>query len=333
MPVPEDASGERLDRFLSTALDGLTRTRVKALIEAGRVDRVQPADAATTGHAEAAGTVTDPSTRVKPGEVFALTVPSPEPTTIVGEAIPLDVVYEDDDLLVLDKPAGLVVHPSPGRTTGTLVNALIAHCGDSLSGIGGVTRPGIVHRLDKDTSGLMVVAKNDAAHGSLSAQFAARDVDRAYHALLWGAPRPGTGEVEGNIGRSTRDRKKMAVLRAAGKPALTRYETVVRYGAGANPAASLVECRLATGRTHQIRVHMAHIGHPVIGDPTYGGGLSLARKKAVGETALESILNLDRQALHARLLGFVHPASGETLSFESDFPPELAQLKKLLEEV
>ncbi|MBM3486412.1 MAG: RluA family pseudouridine synthase, partial [Alphaproteobacteria bacterium] len=258
-------AGERLDRFLARALPDLTRTRVKALIEDGRV-------------AEGGTTIREPSRRVKPGEAFALDLPPAAEPVPQGEAIALDIVYEDDDLLVLDKPAGLVVHPAPGNPAGTLVNALIAHCGAGLSGIGGVRRPGIVHRLDKDTSGLMVVAKTDRAHQGLAGQFKAHSLARAYLAVVWGLPAPPTGTIEGAIGRDPRDRKRMAVVAGErGKPALTRYRVLRRLG----PAA-LVECRLATGRTHQIRVHLAERGHPVVGDPLYGGGLTPARRRAAG---------------------------------------------------
>ena len=251
---PGDA-GARLDKLLAGALADLSRSRIKALVLAG-------------GLVAGGETITDPSYRVKPGQRFALTVPEPVPATPVGQDIALTVVYEDADLIVIDKPAGLVVHPAAGNHDRTLVNALIAHCGASLSGIGGVLRPGIVHRLDKDTSGLIVAAKNDVAHSSLAAQFADRSLTRVYRALVWGLPSPPVGEIEGAIGRSPRNRKKMAVMTRSGKPALTRYRLIEAFGA----AASLVECRLATGRTHQIRVHMTHRGHPVIGDALYGRG-------------------------------------------------------------
>jgi 23S rRNA pseudouridine1911/1915/1917 synthase len=240
--------------------------------------------------------------------------------------MPLDVRYEDDDLLVLDKPPGLVVHPAPGSPTGTLVNALLAHCGASLSGIGGVRRPGIVHRLDKDTSGLMVVAKNDDAHRSLAAQFGTRKVTRAYRAIVWGTPSPPEGTISGNIGRSVRDRKKMAVVDKGGKPAVTRYKVVRKLGT----KASLIECRLETGRTHQIRVHLAMIRHPVIGDGTYGGGAAAARRMSAPGLA-ETVTALGHQALDAYRLGFTHPRTGERLEFVKEMPSFMSSLAATLE--
>ncbi len=312
----DENQGERLDRFLTAAAPHLSRSRVKALVEAGRVS-------------SGGRTITDPSYRVKQGESFHLSVPQAAPADPEPEAIPLTVIYEDNDLIVIDKPAGMVVHPAPGNAGGTLVNALLAHCGDSLSGIGGVRRPGIVHRIDKDTSGLVVAAKNDATHNGLAAQFKAHSIVRAYAALVWGVPRPGKGEIEGNIGRSQRDRKKMTVRRQGGKEALTRYAVEKRF----DGAAALVECRLATGRTHQIRVHMAHLGHPLIGDPVYGGGLTAARRKSLPGDVLEVLRNFERQALHARLLGFTHPGSGEALKFESDIPNDINYLITILEKI
>jgi 23S rRNA pseudouridine1911/1915/1917 synthase len=254
-----DAAGNRLDRLIAESLAGISRTQARALIEDGRVS-------------SGAATIKEPSHRVKPGEEFTVNVPPAAPAEPAAEAIPLHVLYEDDDLLVLDKPPGLVVHPAPGSPSGTLVNALLAHCGASLSGIGGVRRPGIVHRLDKDTSGLMVVAKNDDAHRSLAAQFGTRTVTRAYRAIVWGVPSPPEGTITGAIGRSTRDRKKMAVVDKGGKPAVTRYKLIRRLGT----KASLIECRLETGRTHQIRVHLAmglwrrRGGRPQAGRPRPG---------------------------------------------------------------
>ena len=312
---------ERLDRWLARRMDDLSRTRIKALIEAG--------------HASLDGlTVLDAGHMLKAGQAVALSVPEAAPPEPVGEAIPLVIVYEDEDLLVVDKPAGLVVHPAGGHETGTLVNALIAHCGASLSGVGGVRRPGIVHRLDKDTSGLMVVAKNDRAHQGLSAQFADHGrtgpLQRAYLAFVWGTVR-GQGTVETGIDRSIRNREKMAVVPLGrGREAITHFTLQASYGSHAGqPIASLVECRLETGRTHQIRVHMAHLGHPLLGDPLYGPGF---RTKAahLGEEARAALLALDRQALHARLLGFAHPVTGETLVFESALPDDLAKLAHAL---
>jgi 23S rRNA pseudouridine1911/1915/1917 synthase len=245
-----------------------------------------------------------------------------------AQEIPLEILHEDAQLVVIVKPAGLTVHPAPGNPDKTLVNALIAHCGASLSGIGGVARPGIVHRLDKDTSGVMVVAKTDAAHHSLTAQFQGRTIERAYLALVWGVPRPASGRIEGAIGRSTRDRKKMAVVSRGGKAAATRYRTLRTFGR----AASLIECRLETGRTHQIRVHMTHLGHPLVGDPAYGR----ARHRAAPELPPAARNMLDgfrRQALHAAVLGFDHPESGRRLRFEAPIPADFANLLNSLEEI
>ena len=317
----------RLDRWLADEVPGLSRSRLQELIRTGRV------------HA-GARTIGEPGHRVKPGEVYTLDVPEPEPAQPSGEAIQLEVVYEDRDLIVVDKPAGLVVHPAAGHATGTLVNALIAHCGASLSGIGGVRRPGIVHRLDKDTSGLLVVAKTDAAHHGLAAQFAAHGRDgalhRAYLALVWGTPARPTGRIEAAIGRSPMHRTRMAVVaEAAGRAAVTRYrvEQVLAQAVGksrssrtpASATASLVRLELETGRTHQIRVHLAHIGHPLLGDPVYGGGFaSKARNLPQGAQAALSLLA--RQALHAAELGFIHPVSGQRLMFSSPLPDDMMAL-------
>src|SRR5215470_8801553 len=291
------AAGTRLDRLLAQHLPQLSRSRVKALIVAGHVT------------AEGA-TISDPSHRVKPGQNYAVVVPEARPAKPPGQPIALDVVYEDSDLIVVNKPAGMVVHPGPGNPDRTLVNALIAHCGGSLSGIGGELRPGIVHRLDKDTSGLIVAAKKDGAHRALSAAFAAHDIERAYLAIVWGKPAPAAGEIGGSIGRHPTNRKKMAIVARGGKAALTRYRVLRPLG----PAASLVECRLATGRTHQIRVHMAAIGHPVVGDPTYGRAPN-KRLAALDAPCREAVAALHRQALHAVLLGFEHPRTGHRYQF------------------
>ena len=276
-------------------------------------------------------TIKDGNHRVKPGEDYVVGLPEPESPMPLAEDIPLTVVYEDTDLIVIDKPAGLVVHPAAGNLTGTLVNALIAHCGDSLKGIGGVARPGIVHRLDKDTSGLLVAAKNERAMGSLAKQFANHTVERAYHAIAWGAPRAGEGLIEGLIGRSPFDRKRMAVMRAGGKSATTRYRVIERFGGAARPFASLVECRLMTGRTHQIRVHLAHLGHPLIGDATYGRARSLPRAKTDAEARVYALVrSFPRQALHAWLLGFHHPSLHKKMRFESPWPADFAALAEAL---
>jgi 23S rRNA pseudouridine1911/1915/1917 synthase len=295
--------GERLDRLLALRLGDLSRTRLKRLVETGRV---------SLGGA----TIKDPSMRVKPGQSFEVRVPAPVADRPEPQAIALAIRYEDDHVIVIDKPAGLVVHPAPGNLDRTLVNALLAHCGASLAGIGGVKRPGIVHRLDKDTSGLMVVAKSDLAHAALTADFAARRIERAYHALIWGVPAANEGEIAAPIGRSPKNRKKMAVVARGGKAAITRYRVLRRFAG----QAALVECRLATGRTHQIRVHLSAEGHPVIGDRTYGG----VRAGRVG---------FPRQALHAVRLGFRHPSTGETLTFESALPEDFDALIATLEQL
>ncbi len=317
-PIPaavtaeSDDAGERVDRMLAARLVQLSRSRVKALIEEGRVT----ADGVT---------ITNPSFRVKSGQVFALDVPPPVDDTPAAQPMALTIIYEDAELVVLDKPAGLVVHPAPGNPDHTLVNALLAHCGDSLQGIGGVRRPGIVHRIDKDTSGLMVVAKTDRAHAALSAAFADRTIERAYWAAVWGMPNPREGEIDLPIGRSPTNRKKMATV-TSGKPARTVYRVVRPLG----PAAALVECRLKTGRTHQIRVHMTELGHPLIGDPVYGRSRP-GRTKQLEPEAAAAILGFPRQALHAWLLGFDHPATGKHLRFEIGLPADLAQLMRVLE--
>jgi 23S rRNA pseudouridine1911/1915/1917 synthase len=312
-----EAAGGRLDRALAAAPalagSGLSRSRIKALILDGRV---------SLGGA----TISDPSHAVKPGQNFAIFVPEALPAIPEAQAIELDIRFEDDHLIVFNKPAGMVVHPGAGNPDRTVVNALIAHCGDSLLGIGGVRRPGIVHRLDKDTSGVMVAAKTEAAHAVLTAQFAARTVERAYAALVWGVPRPRQGEIAGNIGRSRRNRKKMAVLHTGGRPALTRYRVTRSFGT----AASLVDCRLATGRTHQIRVHLAEIGHPVLGDPLYSR-TTPARLAALPPVAREAVKGLGGQALHAYVIGFDHPATGEKLSVEVELPKHFKKLMETLE--
>jgi 23S rRNA pseudouridine1911/1915/1917 synthase len=304
------AEGERLDRALQRRLPELSRSRLKQLILSGQVAHRASGDA---------NVIRDPARKVKGGQTFVVILPEPDDATPEGQAIPLDIRFEDAHLIVIDKPAGLVVHPAPGNPDGTLVNALIAHCGDGLAGIGGVRRPGIVHRLDKDTSGLIVVAKTELAHRALSRDFAARRISRAYAAIVWGVPLPAEGEIVGNIGRSMTNRKKMAVVGAQrGKPAVTRYKVERAFG----DVAALIECRLLTGRTHQIRVHLAERGHPLVGDPVYGG-----RGGRVG-AGLAPFL---RQALHARHLGFTHPASGEYLGLDSDLPVDMATLINTLE--
>ena len=301
--VAPDQGGERLDRLLARHVADLSRSRVKALIEAGSVE--------VDGH-----TIRDPSYRVNSGALIKADVPAPQPARPGPEPIPLKVIYEDADIIVIDKPAGLVVHPAAGNWTGTLVNGLIAHCGDSLSGIGGERRPGIVHRLDKDTTGLMVVAKNDRAHAALAAQFTDHGrngavFERGYLAFVWGAPDRPHGTIDRPIDRDPRARNRMAVRK------------------GGREAASLLTTRLETGRTHQIRVHFASMGHPLLGDPVYGPGFrtKAALLSQAGQAALAA---LGRQALHAHILRIKHPLTGEILEFRSELPPDLARLRNAL---
>ena len=323
LEVPAEAGGERIDRFLASRLEDLSRSRIQALIRDGRVrDR--------------RGTIKDPGARVKPGDVLTVELPPARPAEPQAEAIPLNVVWEDDDLIVIDKPAGLVVHPAPGHDKGTLVNALIAHCGPSLSGIGGVMRPGIVHRLDKDTSGLLVVAKTDTAHQGLARQFAAhgRDdrLERAYIAFVWGSFDRPQGTIDAPLGRGTRDRTKIAVLREGqGRRAVTHWRVVEAYpGTDGRIAVSQLRVTLETGRTHQIRVHLAHVGHPLLGDTTYGAGFAASERRLSSE-ARSALKALNRQALHATLLAFEHPRTGERLRFESPLPPDLLTLRNALQ--
>lgn len=314
--VGEDLRGQRLDRALSFLFTHISRTRIKRLIEKGQV--------CVDGEVE-----TNAARKVAEGQQVAMTLPPPEPATPEPQDIPLVVAYEDDDLIVIDKPAGLVVHPAPGNTSGTLVNALLHHCGPSLAGIGEVQRPGIVHRIDKDTSGLLVVAKNDLAHQSLARQFAEHTISRAYYALVWGYMVHPTGTVDAPIGRSRSDRKKMAVV-DDGKRAVTHYRVIRRIGTADEPLATLVDCSLETGRTHQIRVHMTHIGHPLIGDPVYGRGRQGSEKR-LGPERADAIKSFARQALHARLLGFAHPRTGSTILLESELPNDFNELLDLLD--
>jgi 23S rRNA pseudouridine1911/1915/1917 synthase len=311
----EADAGQRLDRVLAQHLPLLSRTRLKRLIESGQVTHE-------------GGVLRDPSQRVRYDQNFVVILPQIEDAAPVAQPIALDIRFEDAHLIVIDKPAGMVVHPAPGNPDGTLVNALLAYCGASLSGIGGVRRPGIVHRLDKDTSGLMVVAKTEAAHHALSRDFAARRIDRAYTAFVWGVPSMPAGEIVGNIGRSGVNRKKMAVVpNEKGKSAITRYRVERAF----KIHAAQLECRLATGRTHQIRVHFAHLGHPLIGDPVYGtrAGRSAARTGPSGA----QIAAFPRQALHARLLGFTHPDEHRPMQFDSPLPTDLRDLALSLEQL
>ena len=322
MPTPSEPTleaaapeGGRLDKILALAFPEVSRQRFQALIAEGAVSvEGKP--------------VTEARRKVKPGDSLSVHIPEAAPAEPEAEAIPLAIVYEDKDVIVIDKPPGLVVHPGAGNDTGTLVNALLAHCGDSLSGIGGVKRPGIVHRLDKDTSGLLVVAKNDQAHHGLSEQFAAhgRDgrLERSYLAIVWGVPERRLGTIATGIDRSTANRQKMAVSKSVNaREAVTHYEVLETFGVP--PVASLVRCVLETGRTHQIRVHMAHIGHPLLGDSVYGAGYRTSAKK-LSDTAQRALEDLNRQSLHAATLGFEHPRTGKPMRFDSALPDDFSNL-------
>ena len=311
----EASSGQRLDRWLAANCEAeLSRSRLKALILDGqlRCDGVS---------------VTDPSASVKPDKTYELTLPPPVDAEPKPENIPLDIYFEDEHLIVLEKPAGMVVHPAPGSPDGTLVNALLHHCGDSLSGIGGVARPGIVHRLDKDTSGVMMAAKSEKAHQKLAKLFARHNLDRRYNALVWGLPPERIGTIDAPIGRSKYDRKKQAIM-AKGKEAITHYQTKRDLP----PFSALIECQLETGRTHQIRVHLAAMGYGIIGDPLYGTPLRSAQvPDQISRDLLAEMRNFGRQALHAAILGFTHPITGEELSFESPLPEDMKALIKTIE--
>ena len=324
----EDDKGLRLDKFLSNKLDNISRSRLKSLITEGQVLMLANNKI-----------IDDPSYRVKPDDGFKIEIPEiidPDPE---GEDIPLDIHYEDEHLLVLYKPAGMVVHPAPGNYSGTLVNALIHHCGDSLSGINGVKRPGIVHRIDKDTSGLMVVAKSDIAHRGLSKQFAKHSMERAYMAICWGVPNPTSGTIDLSLKRDTKNRLKIAV-NPTGKHAITHYKVLKRLEPprkitsrenvkqGLAPSLSLVECRLETGRTHQVRVHMAHEGYPLVGDPLYSRRNN--PQKNFSDAAKQALGAFNRQALHAYLIGFKHPVTKEALTFETELPNDMKRLIKAL---
>jgi 23S rRNA pseudouridine1911/1915/1917 synthase len=309
--VEVSAKDGRVDRALAAALPELSRARIQALMRQGAVRLGERA-------------MDDPSAPAEPGR-YRLAIPPPTPAVPAAESLALSVLYEDADLIVIDKPAGMAAHPAPGSPAGTLVNALIHHCGDTLSGIGGVARPGIVHRLDKLTSGVMVAAKTDLAHHRLSAIFAAHDIERAYLALTRGAPTPGAGSVATRIGRSRGNRKKMAVLAAGGREAVTHYRTLRTFGPAGAPLAAKLVCTLETGRTHQIRVHLAHKGVPCLGDPAYGAGPPApAVKTAIAAAGLK------RQALHAAVLAFRHPLTGEALRFETAPPADMAALEAAL---
>ncbi len=298
--IAATTDGWRVDRALADAVPTLSRERLKVLINAGQVTQAGTA-------------MRDPSRKARGGEAFQVAVPAPTPAHNEAQDIPLVIAWEDEHLIVIDKPAGLVVHPAAGNLDGTLVNALLHHCRGSLSGIGGVARPGIVHRIDKDTSGLMIAAKTDRTHEGLAKQFAAHSIDRRYRAIVGGRPMPVAGSVDAPLARSPNNRKKVAIVQG-GKRAVTHYRTIEPLR-----EATLVECRLETGRTHQVRVHMASIGHALLGDPVYG------RTKHAHKGVLET-LNFRRQALHAAHLGFIHPITGATLAFDSAMPPDMQEL-------
>jgi 23S rRNA pseudouridine1911/1915/1917 synthase len=311
-----DEAGSRLDRFLARRLPDLSRARLQALIRGGHVLR-NGAAIEEQGH------------RVRVGECYQLSLPAAEPAAPEAQALPLAICYEDEYLIVVDKPKGQAVHPSRGHASGTLVNALIAHCGASLSGIGGIKRPGIVHRLDKDTTGLLVVAKTDRAHAGLARQFASHGADgrllRQYLALAWGEVPHQQGIIDAPLGRSTANRTKIAVVGADGRRAITHYRVLARYRARDRTVASLLKLRLETGRTHQIRVHLAHIGHPLLGDMTYGAGFK-ASARTLSSEAQAALRALARQALHAAELAFVHPVTGKRLRFDSPLPADMDRL-------
>lgn len=304
--IPADMAGWRLDRALATLLPTYSRERLKALISSGQV----------TSNGQLAR---DPSAKAKEGTAYSVAVPAPTPAHNEAQDIPLDIIFEDDHLLVVDKPAGMVVHPAAGNFDGTMVNALLHHCKGRLSGIGGVARPGIVHRIDKDTSGLLVVAKTDPAHEGLAAQFAKHSIDRRYAAIVAGLPKSGSGTVDAPLARSATNRKKIAIVgEGRGKRAVTHWSLVEPL-----KQAALVECRLETGRTHQVRVHMASIGHPLLGDPVYG------RARPEHRDILKR-LEFERQALHAARLGFIHPVTGGALTFDSPIPSDMQRLLSYL---
>ncbi|MEM6650687.1 MAG: RluA family pseudouridine synthase [Pseudomonadota bacterium] len=325
--IDDEQSGLRLDKWLADQSELYSRARIKALIEGGALTRN-------------GAVFTDPSWKLRGGEKYILTPPPVEDAAPKPQDIPLTILYEDKDLIVINKLAGMVVHPAAGNWSGTLVNALLYHCGESLSGIGGVARPGIVHRLDKETSGVMVVAKNDASHQGLRDLFSNHDIERAYVAICHGGPRPSVGTIHLPLARSGGDRKKISVVgwdRPEGKEAITHFKQLEGYGVGraklpGEPIASLIECRLETGRTHQIRVHMSHVGHPLVGDQVYGrpGIPGLRPEDPQAEKALKVVSAFKRQALHAAILSFEHPISGETLRFETPPPKDFMTLLQSL---
>jgi 23S rRNA pseudouridine1911/1915/1917 synthase len=324
--APEYITEDRVDAWLARVWPDLSRARVQGLIGAGKLS----VDGAVVTHAK---------DKPRRGARYALVLPPPEPAAPLPEAIPLNTVFEDANLLVIDKAAGMAMHPAPGSMRGTLVNAVLAHCGASLSGIGGVARPGIVHRIDKDTTGLVVVAKNDAAHNGLAALFAKHDIERVYYAVTRGAPKERAARIENVLVRSSEDRRKYVVARnpdrTAGKRAITQYWTIEGFGqavgaSAGRPAAALIECRLFTGRTHQIRAHLAHEGAPLIGDPLYGKQRAFRAEGPHAEEAAAAVAAFRRQALHAAVLGFKHPITGDELRFESALPADMESLLEIL---
>ncbi|MBD25778.1 MAG: RNA pseudouridine synthase [Candidatus Marinimicrobia bacterium] len=310
--VPEHSRGVRLDKWLAEIFPKTSRSRLRGLIEQGFVKNAEILQL-------------DAAYRIKTGQTFIITFPKPDTARPIAQHINLDIVFEDRSLIVVNKPAGMVVHPAPGNPDKTLVNALLAHCGDSLQGIGGVRRPGIVHRIDKGTSGLLVAAKTEEAHTRLAAQFSAHDIDRIYDAFVWGVPKPLKGQITGAIGRSSNNRKKMAVVTKGGKPAETHYTTVSTFGS----IAGHIQCSLTTGRTHQIRVHMTSLGYPIIGDSSYGNSQSKLLRSLTA-TGSDMIKSFPRQALHAASLGFQHPTTGKDLRFESQIPDDMKILRTTL---
>ncbi|HEY6873623.1 MAG TPA: RluA family pseudouridine synthase [Geobacteraceae bacterium] len=309
LTYPEGSEPERLDSFVARSLGSVTRSTVQKLIDEGLVT--------------VDGTPQKASLKLKGGERISVRIPPPKPAEAAPEEIPLDILYEDDDVVVVNKPPGMVVHPGAGTSGGTLVNALLAHCLD-LSGIGGTLRPGIVHRIDKDTSGVLVAAKNDRAHQSLAHQFKEHTIKRVYLALMYGSPKGEKGKIESVIGRHPTDRKRMSGKARSGKHAVTHWQVIGRYG-----SITLVRLRLETGRTHQIRVHLSEAGHPLVGDPVYGGSGRLA---GITDPRLKALIrDLDRQALHAKTLGFIHPATAQYLEFDTELPEDMGRIVAYLE--
>ncbi len=308
-PVPQSFAKTRLDKWLSLCFTDISRTNIIKLINEGRL----------TKNAEI---INNAAYKIKENEIFTLCVSPPAPPDPIPQNIPLDIMYEDDDIIVVNKTAGMVVHPGAGNWENTLVNALLFHANGHLSGIGGLERAGIVHRIDKDTSGILVVAKNDFAHKTLAEQFSTHNIERVYEAVCFGVPNPLEGTISGNIGRNPNDRKKMAIVKQGGKTAVTHYKTLQIL---AGSAAGLIECRLETGRTHQIRVHMTSIGHPLVGDSTYRFDRKFS-KIPLSDKQKKALYNFPRQALHAKVLGFIHPTTKKNMLFETDMPEDMKEL-------